>query len=100
MVITSARDGWSGQGRGSPSIASDFLESQASVDVDGVFAGEGLPTPDRDIDVTRIDFDRAGLPADPFGREQRRAGATEGIEHNVVALGAVLDCIGDHVRPA
>ena len=75
--------------------ASDFLERQTGIDVDGITTGEGLPAPDRDIDVARIDFESAGLPADPFGREQRRARATEGVEHNVVAVGAVFDRIGD-----
>jgi hypothetical protein len=76
-------------------IASDLLESQTGIDVDGVSAGEGLPPPNCHINVARIDFDRARLPADAFGREQRRAGAAEGVEHDVVAVGAVFDRIGD-----
>jgi hypothetical protein len=76
-------------------IASDLLESQPVIDVDGVTTREGLPAPDCDIDIARIDFESAGLPADPFGREQRRARAAEGVEHDVVAVGAVFDRIGD-----
>ena len=61
----------------------------------GVPAGEGLPSPDCHIDISRIDFDRAGLAADPFGREKRRAGAAESVEHDMVAASAILDRIGD-----
>src|SRR5262245_28663742 len=73
----------------------NLAKGQTTVGMDGVAAGKGLPTPDRYIDVTRIQFHRTGLASDPFGRKQGRAGTAEGIDHNLVALGAILDRIGD-----
>jgi hypothetical protein len=63
--------------------------------MDGIPTREGLPPPDRDIDITRINLDRARLPADTLGREQRRAGAAESVEHQLIALGDVFDRVGD-----
>ena len=63
--------------------------------MNGVTTREGLPAPDCDIDIARIDFESARLPADTLSRKQRRAGATESIEHEMIALGDVFDRIGD-----
>src|SRR5262245_33153789 len=73
----------------------NLAKGQATVGMDGIPAGKGLPTSDGDIDVTRIQIHRTGLASDPFGRKEGGAGAAEGVDHNLVALGAVLDRIGD-----
>src|SRR5262245_44061071 len=73
----------------------DLAKGQPTVGMNGIPAGKGLPTSDRYIDVTRIQIHRTGLASDPFGRKEGGAGAAEGVDHNLVALGAILDRIGD-----
>ena len=63
--------------------------------MDGVATGNGLPAPNRDIDITRIDFQSTRVPSDAFGCQQGSARAAEGVEHDATALGAILDGIGD-----
>src|SRR5262245_9370685 len=47
----------------------NLAKGQATVGMDGIPAGKGLPPSDRDIDVTRIQIHRTGLASDPFGRK-------------------------------
>jgi hypothetical protein len=42
------------------------------------------------IEETGLELERVGPASDPLRRQDRRAGATEGIEHDVAAAGAVL----------
>ena len=64
--------------------------------MNGGLAGEGLPPGHCHIDVVRVDFHSASASADPLGRKHRRARAGEGVEHDVITAGAVLDRIRDH----
>jgi len=71
-------------------LAGDFVEGQAGLGVNGVLAREGLPAPDGDVDEAGLELQRVGPASDPLRRQDRRAGATEGIEHDVAAAGAVF----------
>src|SRR5215471_7873093 len=71
-------------------FACDFVESQAGLGVNGVLAREGLPALDGHVDEARLELQRVGPAPDPLRRKDRRAGATEGVEYDVAAAGAVL----------
>jgi hypothetical protein len=63
--------------------------------VQGVAAGKGLPTPDRDVDITGLNLQGPSMPADAFGGEQSGAGTGKGVEDDGVALRAVLDRVSN-----
>src|SRR5215470_2611855 len=62
----------------------------------GIVAGQRLPAADGRIDIGGVEFDTAAAPAGALGRDQRRAAAEKGVEHNLAAGRAVEDRIGDH----
>ena len=76
-------------------IKNEIVEAVARVGVDGAAAGELLPTPDRRIDVKRIELHRATTPTDAIGSNQRRAAAKERVEDKIAAGRAIEDRIGD-----
>ena len=56
------------------------------------FPGVDLPPPHSDIDVVGVDLQRPRPAAGALGSDQHRAAASgEGVEHEAVPLGAVLD---------
>src|SRR6516164_7779924 len=79
--------------RDGTALACEFVKAQSAVNVNGILSRKGLPTSDSEIDKARLDFERVGPPADALGCQYGRAGATEGVEHDGAAAGAVLDSI-------
>jgi len=76
-------------------LADDFVEGQAGLGVNGILAREGLPALDGNIDETRLELERVGSAPDALRRQDRRAGTTEGVEHDVAAACAVFYGIRD-----
>ena len=58
-------------------------------------ACEVLPALNRDVDVAWFNLDQASPAASLVGSDQGRPGAPEGIEDDIVAVGAITDCVGD-----
>src|SRR4029450_6238407 len=77
-----------------PAVCHGF-ERQTRFGVEGIAASKGLPTPDRDVDITGVNLQGPGMPTDAFGSEQRGAGARKCVEDDGVALRAVLDGISN-----
>ncbi len=71
------------------------LEGLAGGGKDCGIAGRSLPAANRAIDVARIELEPRCAPARDLGCEDCGAAAEEGIEDEAVALGAILDGIGD-----
>src|SRR5262245_6469436 len=61
-----------------------------------VSTGEGLPSPNGDIDVLGFNFHPTRASPSPLGCEERRTSAAERVEDDVVAAGTVLYRVGDH----
>src|SRR4051812_20811470 len=59
-------------------------------------AGQPLPALDADVHEDRIHLDHTSTAAGPFRRYQGRPGASEGIENQAAAVGAVADRVRDH----
>src|SRR5260221_635512 len=59
------------------------------MDVLGFLLSQPLPSLDRCVDVTSVDFNGVAAPAGAFRRKDRCAAAEVGIEHDFVALGAI-----------
>jgi hypothetical protein len=74
-------------------LGSEFIERQAGINVNGVAPRESLPSTDRDIDKLGIDFERIGMPAHSFGREDGGPGPAEGIQNDIAAASDVFDCV-------
>jgi hypothetical protein len=55
----------------------------------GFLLGQSLPSLDRYVDVASVDFNGMAASAGAFSREDRCAAAEVGIDHDVVALGAI-----------
>ena len=72
-----------------------IVETVSGADVDGAFAGEALPPPNRGIDVEWVEFDPATDPADSLGRQEGRAAAEKRVEHEIAAGGTIEYRIGD-----
>jgi hypothetical protein len=76
-------------------VANEIVETVSPRGVDGAFAGEALPSPNRGIDIERIELDAAAEPADTLGRQQRRAAAEKGVEDEIAAGRTIEDRVGD-----
>ena len=74
-------------------LGRDRVERLAVGEQRRLLAGEGLPAPDRDIDVERIDLDREADPADGLRRDQGGAAAEERLVDRVCP-GSLLLSIG------
>jgi hypothetical protein len=81
-------------GHAAPAVCHGF-ERQTRFGMQGVAAGKGLPTPDRDVDIAGVDLQGPSMPTDAFGGEQSGAGAGKGVEDDAVALRTVLDGISN-----
>jgi hypothetical protein len=73
------------------------------MDVLGFLLGQPLPSADRGVDITPVDFNGVAASAGAFRRQKRRTAADVGIQHDVVALGAIEygvcnQCDGFHRR--
>ena len=62
-----------------------FVERGVGAGQDGIPLREGLPAPDRDIDIKRVEIDAEADAADSLSSHERRARSKEGVEHNVAA---------------
>ena len=71
------------------------LEALVSSVKDCGIAGRPLPAANRAIDVARIKLEPRRASARDLGCEDCGAAAEEGIENETVALGTVLNYIGD-----
>src|SRR5438105_7958119 len=76
-------------------VANEIVETVSPRGVDGAFAGEALPSPNRGIDIERIELDAAADPADTLGRQQRRATAEKRVEDKLAAGRTIENRIGD-----
>ena len=79
---------------GRKAFCADVLEALAGGGKNSGLSGVGLPTADCDVDIVRVDFKRAGLPARTLRRNQDCAAPGEGIENEVAAARTVSNCIG------
>src|SRR5258707_13431159 len=59
------------------------------MDVLGFLLSQPLPSLDCCVDVTSVDFNGVAASAGAFRRQNRRTAAKVGINHDVVALGAI-----------
>ena len=59
------------------------------MDILGFLLGQPLPSPDRGVDIASVDFNGVAASAGAFRRKDRRTAAEVGVEHDVVALGAI-----------
>ena len=59
------------------------------MDVLGFLLGQSLPSLDCCADVTSVDFNGVAASAGAFRRQKRRTAAKIGVQHDVVALGAI-----------
>jgi hypothetical protein len=79
---------------GRKAFCADVLEAVAGGGKNSGLSGIGLPAADRDVDIVRVDFKRAGLPARTLRRNQDRAAPSEGIENEVAAARTISDRVG------
>src|SRR4029077_15045316 len=71
------------------------IEGLSGLGMNGDFPGQVLPAADCRIDIKRIDFDQPGAPTGSLRSNQRRSGASEWIEDDVILVGTVADRIGN-----
>src|SRR5438094_382534 len=76
-------------------FAGEVIEPLAACGVNGMSACEALPSPDREIDIDRVELDTAAAPADPLGRNQRGAAAKKRVQHKRASGRAIEQRIGD-----
>jgi hypothetical protein len=50
-------------------VINNIVEAGSRRGVDGVFASEALPSPNRSIDVKGVELDTAANPPDALGRQ-------------------------------
>ena len=58
-------------------------------------AAHALPAQERDIDIARIQLDRARVTTGALGRNQDRAAAAEGIQDDALAMTAIANRVGN-----
>jgi hypothetical protein len=71
-----------------PALDSELIECLALA-IARYPAGQSLPTPDRCINVPRVELDAVTAPAGALGGDNRRSIAHEGIEHDVARCSAI-----------
>src|SRR5215211_60287 len=75
-------------------FAREVGKGLAGFGVDGVAAGKGFPAADCDINIVGLDLEPEAASADALGRHDGRAGAAEGVQHDIPARRAILHGVG------
>ena len=79
--------------RGFATLGFEVLEALPGADQHRGLAGISLPAVDHDVDIARLDFDQTAAASGALGRNQGRTRAAKWIEHDAVAVRAILDRI-------
>lgn len=77
-------------------ILREFVESLSCLDVDCVPASRVLEATDDDVDIERIEFNAAADAAGLLASDLGRAGAQEGIDDDLAAIGEVKESVFGH----